>query len=213
MKPATEVGGDYYDFHVSSDGTLTVAVGDATGHGLKAGSVVTATKSLFNAFADDENIPQIFKQTSQALKKMNLRGLFMAMAMAKIKDGDLTICTAGMPSALIYRATTGQVEEVVIRAMPLGSVSNFTYQQQTLNLAAGDTIILMTDGFPEMFNEAGDMQPDDTAKNLLAEIAVLSPQEIINRFVQVGEQWAGTRPQDDDVTFVVLKVKNTVHNS
>ena len=44
MKPATEVGGDYYDFHVGEDGTLTVAVGDATGHGLKAGTVVTATK-------------------------------------------------------------------------------------------------------------------------------------------------------------------------
>jgi serine phosphatase RsbU (regulator of sigma subunit) len=207
MKPASEVGGDYYDFHVSSDGTLTVAVGDATGHGLKAGSVVTATKSLFNAFADNENIPQIFKQTSQALKKMNLRGLFMAMAMVKIKNGDLTICAAGMPSALIYRQANKQVEEVVIRAMPLGSVSNFAYQQQKISLAAGDTVILMTDGFPEMFNEAGEMQPDETAKNLLAAIAAKSPQEIINRFVEVGEQWAGTRPQDDDVTFVVLKIK------
>ena len=51
MKPATEVGGDYYDFHVGEDGTLTVAVGDATGHGLKAGTMVTATKSLFNNLA------------------------------------------------------------------------------------------------------------------------------------------------------------------
>ncbi|HEY0050389.1 MAG TPA: 7TM diverse intracellular signaling domain-containing protein, partial [Pyrinomonadaceae bacterium] len=81
MKPATEVGGDYYDFHVSEDGTLTVAVGDATGHGLKAGSVVTATKSLFNAFAGESDIARIFQKTSAALKKMNLRGLFMAMAM------------------------------------------------------------------------------------------------------------------------------------
>lgn len=47
MKPATEVGSTYYDFHVSKDGTLTVAVGDATGHGLKAGTFVTVTKSLF----------------------------------------------------------------------------------------------------------------------------------------------------------------------
>jgi serine phosphatase RsbU (regulator of sigma subunit) len=207
MKPATEVGGDYYDFHVGADGTLTFAVGDATGHGLRAGSVVTATKSLFNAFADDENIPQIFKQTSRALKKMNLRGLYMAMAMVKIKGGSLTICAAGMPSALIYRAASKRVEEVVIRAMPLGSVSNFAYQQQTLNLAAGDCIVLMSDGFPEMFNEAGEMLADDTASKLLRETADKSPQEIINRFVEVGERWAGTRPPDDDVTFVVIKIK------
>ncbi len=86
---------------------------------------------------------------------MNLRGLFMAMAMLKIKNGNLIICAAGIPSALIYRATTEQVEEeVVIRAMPLGSVSNFAYEQQELSLAAGDCIVLMSDGFPEMFNEA-----------------------------------------------------------
>ena len=212
MKPATEVGGDYYDFHVGDDGTLTVAVGDATGHGLKAGSVVTATKSLFNAFADDENIPQILERMSRALKKMNLRGLFMAMAMVKIKGGSLTICVAGMPSALIYRAATGQVEEVAIRAMPLGSISKFAYRQQTLDLSAGDCIILMRDGFPEMFNEAGDMLSDGTANKVLREIADKSPQEIINRFVQIGEQWANGRPQDDDVTFVVLKFKDSNGN-
>src|SRR3712207_6968699 len=43
--------------------------GDATGHGLKAGSVVTATKSLFNAFAGESDIARIFQQTSAALKR------------------------------------------------------------------------------------------------------------------------------------------------
>ena len=41
MKTATEVGGDYYDFYISADGTLNVAMGDATGHGMQAGTVVT----------------------------------------------------------------------------------------------------------------------------------------------------------------------------
>src|SRR5262249_48274780 len=79
MKTATEVGGDYYDFHLSDDGTLTVAIGDATGHGLKAGTVVTATKSLFEALAHQPDITHIFRQASCSLKRMNLRSLFMAM--------------------------------------------------------------------------------------------------------------------------------------
>ncbi len=115
MRTASEVGGDYYDFHVGDDGTLTVVVGDATGHGLKAGSVVTATKSLFNVFAPEPNITHIFKQTSAALKKMNLRGLYMAMAMIKIKNSQITISAAGMPAALIYRAATKNVEEILIQ--------------------------------------------------------------------------------------------------
>jgi len=48
MKTATEVGGDYYDFKVHDDGVLTIAVGDATGHGMQAGTMIAATKSLFN---------------------------------------------------------------------------------------------------------------------------------------------------------------------
>ena len=44
MKTASEVGGDYYDFHLGEDGTLTIAVGDATGHGLKAGTMVSVVK-------------------------------------------------------------------------------------------------------------------------------------------------------------------------
>jgi len=60
MQTATEVGGDYYDFHVGMDGTLTVVVGDATGHGMKAGTMVTATKSLFNILAPNPDILATF---------------------------------------------------------------------------------------------------------------------------------------------------------
>src|SRR5438477_12817793 len=102
MKPATEVGGDYYDFHVGNDGTLTVAVGDATGHGLKAGTMVTAVKSLFETLAHHPDIPYIFERLSRTLKRMNLRGLFMAMIMVKVKDRQLTVSIAGMPPILIY---------------------------------------------------------------------------------------------------------------
>jgi serine phosphatase RsbU (regulator of sigma subunit) len=206
MKPATEVGGDYYDFHVSSDGTLTVAVGDATGHGLKAGSIVTAAKGLFNAFAVEENIPQIFNKTSMALKKMNLRGLFMSMTILKVKDNRLTLSSAGMPSTLIYRAASQKVEEISIRAVPLGSISGSVYQQQKTNIETGDVIFTMTDGFPEMFNEQDEMLGYEKAEIFLQENADLSAQEIINRFVQIGERWAGTRPLADDVTFVVIKM-------
>jgi serine phosphatase RsbU (regulator of sigma subunit) len=207
MKPASEVGGDYYDFHLGDDGTLTVAVGDATGHGLKAGTMVTATKSLFNNLAHEADITYIFKQTSAALKKMNLRGLFMAMTMLKITDHRLIVSAAGMPSALIYRAATRQIEEVIIKAMPLGSVSNFAYRQQEFTLLSGDCVVVMSDGFPELFNEQNEMLDYAQARMTLAEVAKGSPQQIINRFVETGEKWAGNRPPDDDVTFVVVKIK------
>src|SRR5262249_17728666 len=97
MKPATEVGGDYYDFHLADDGTLTVAVGDATGHGLKAGTVVTAMKSLFRSFAAEPEILSVFNRSSRVLKEMNLRSLFMGLTMIKLNGRRLKISSAGMP--------------------------------------------------------------------------------------------------------------------
>jgi len=209
MKPATEVGGDYYDFHVAEDGTLTVAVGDATGHGLKAGTMVTAAKSLFETLAHTPDIPQIFNQSSRVLKRMNLRSLYMAMSMMKIKGDQLRVSVAGMPPILIYRAATKSVEELALRGMPLGSVKEFPYRQQELRLFVGDTLLMMSDGFPERFNEQGEMIDYARAKIVLEETAHhSSPQEIIDHFVRTGDEWAGARAQDDDVTFVVLKVKD-----
>jgi serine phosphatase RsbU (regulator of sigma subunit) len=205
MKTATEVGGDYYDFHLAADGTLTVAIGDATGHGLKAGAVVTATKSLFEAFAEQPDITHIFQQASQALKRMNLRSLFMAMAIVKIDHRRLLVSSAGMPPVLIYHAANRSVEEIAIRGIPLGSMMNYQYKQQEAMISAGDVVVLMSDGFPERFNGRGEMLGYARGCEILKEFAEQSPEEIINHFVRAGEAWAEGRPQDDDVTFVVLK--------
>src|SRR5215510_10661615 len=101
MKTATEVGGDYYDFHVGADGTLTIAIGDATGHGLKAGTVVAATKVLFNHLAGQADLVATLSQTSRALKQMNMRSLFMALTLVKLKGDHLQCSVAGMPPILI----------------------------------------------------------------------------------------------------------------
>jgi serine phosphatase RsbU (regulator of sigma subunit) len=205
MKPATEVGGDYYDFHVAKDGTLTIAVGDATGHGLKAGTLVTATKGLFNAFAEEPDIRGFLLRSSRALKRLNLRYLYMALMLAKVKGNRVRLSAAGMPPALVYRAATGEVEEVAIRGLPLGGAA-FPYEERELELALGDAVVFMSDGFPERFNANGEMLDYDRARAVLAEAAREPARAIIDHFVRTAEAWAGGRPQDDDVTFVVMKV-------
>ncbi|MGH9840351.1 MAG: PP2C family protein-serine/threonine phosphatase [Blastocatellia bacterium] len=210
MKTATEVGGDYYDFHLSADGTLTVMVGDATGHGLKAGTVVTATKSLLNHLAASDDIPAILQQASRALKQMNLRGLFMAMTMVKLRGSRLSLSVAGMPPVLVYRAGDHRVEELELRGVPLGSVTSYAYREEVINLSAGDIVVLMSDGLPERFDAEGEMLGYGAAKEALLECAGAHPQQIIERFVQIGDAWGNGRPQDDDVTFVVMKKTATL---
>lgn len=208
MKPASEVGGDYYDFHLSPDGALTVALGDATGHGLKAGTMVTAMKSLFTTHGHQPHLAEIFRQSNRALKQMNLRQLYMTLLLVRIDGWRLTICGAGMPPILIHHTATQQVEEIDLKGMPLGCVLEFVYEQREVMLAPGDVIVLMSDGFAERFNPHGEILGYEHAKKVLVTIASQSADKIIQHFVQTGETWAGGEPQNDDVTFVVVKVKN-----
>jgi hypothetical protein len=148
MKTATEVGGDYYDFNVGTDGTLTVAIGDATGHGMKAGTMVTSAKSLFNSYAANPDIIFTFREMTRCIKQMQFQSLAMSMMMLKIKNNKLLMSSAGMPPVYLFRNKHKIIEEYLIEGMPLGTMDNFPYELKEMELFSGDTILLMSDGFP-----------------------------------------------------------------
>jgi serine phosphatase RsbU (regulator of sigma subunit) len=146
MKTATEVGGDYYDFHIEMDGTLTVVLGDATGHGMKAGTMVTTTKSLFNVLAPNPNIVETFHEMTRCLKLMQMQNLSMCMTMLKVIGNRVQMSAAGMPPIFIYKRESQSAEEHLIKGMPLGTFNNFPYEIIESQLQSGDVILLMSDG-------------------------------------------------------------------
>lgn len=205
MITAQQVGGDYYDVRVDGDGTLTLAVGDATGHGLRAGTMVTATKSLFNALNREESLLHILRQTTRALKGMNMKRLYMALTLARYRRGRLQITAAGMPPAIVYRVASRTVELIRLTGMPLGSFENFPYREAEVDLAPGDTVLFMSDGFPEVFNEEGEMLGYDRAQEIYASVAEWTPDDIVGHLTEVGRRWADGRALNDDITFFVLR--------
>lgn len=207
MTTATEVGGDYYDFDVSDDGTMTIAVGDATGHGMRAGTMVTATKSLFNALGGDPDMVDTIKRSNLALKRMNFRSLNMALLLARYRDGTLKVTAAGMPQPLVYRRASGAVEAMAVGGMPLGSVRSFPYQFVEVSLESGDKVLFMSDGFPERLNPDGELLGYPETERVFASVAHLAVNPLLARLVEAGEDWAQNQPADDDITFVVLSVR------
>lgn len=210
MKTATEVGGDYYDFHAGEDGALTAVIGDATGHGLKAGTMVTAAKSLFSALGQNPDIDAIFGQMNESIKAMKLQLLAMCVTMLKIKDGKMRLSSAGIPPVLVYRSSSQKLEEIDVHGLPLGAMKGSYYHEEEVNLEPGDTVLLMSDGFPELMNDEEEMLDYARAYKAFKEAAAKSPKEIISHLVETAKDWANGRPQDDDITFVVLKVKETL---
>jgi len=207
MNTATEVGGDYYDFNISADGTLNIALGDATGHGMQAGTVVTLMKGLFSADSGRMDIADFFRQSSETIKDLRFGRMMMSFTMIKIKDKDMLFSSAGMPPAYIFRASTLKVDELSLEGMPLGAMKEFKYQVLKEQLASGDTMLLMSDGLPELKNPDGDIFDYSRVEEVFRDVAGQAPQKIVDRLVDAGEIWRKDLVADDDVTLMVIKAR------
>ena len=206
MTTATEVGGDYYDFRLSDDGTLTAAIGDATGHGVKAGTLVTVVKSLFSAYADVAPLSTFLAEASEVIQRMGLDRMLMSVALARFEGAGMTIAAAGMPPVLVYRGGDGAVEEYLLPGMPLGGLA-CDYRELRVPLAAGDAVLLMSDGLPESPGEGDDPLGYGRVTEIFAGLGARTAEEIVAGLNAAAEERAGAEGLADDVTFVVLKVR------
>lgn len=207
MRPATEVGGDYYDYNLTQDERLTLAIGDATGHGTNAGLVVSAVKSLFKTSPPEADNLETLERISQGVKSMNLKRLYMAMTLVTFNGNRVTLAAAGMPPALIYRADEDLVEEILLGGMPLGGFIGAEREEAASDLQSGDTVLLMSDGLPEMLNPENEMLDYPKTKELFEEVADQAAKVIIDHLFKASTSWADGEPQADDITLVVIKVK------
>ena len=91
--------------------------------------------------------------------------------------------------------------------MPLGTMKKFPYEVRETSLSKGDTILLMSDGFPELVNDEKEMFGYKQARNLFEDLAEKSPDDIISKLKEEGSKWVKDQDPNDDVTFVVIKVK------
>jgi serine phosphatase RsbU (regulator of sigma subunit) len=207
MKTATEVGGDYYDFAISDDGTLIVGVGDATGHGMQAGTIVTLLKGLFTSEVSKKELLIFLNDTSNAIKGIELGRLMMAFSLLRIKENLIQFSSAGMPPMYIFRKESKIVEEINMKGMPLGAIRNFEYKLYEAELTSGDCILLLSDGYPELENSKNEQIGYKRLKIQFAEAAEKQPDDIIQYFKDSGSEWVNDQEPEDDVTFVVIKVK------
>ena len=205
MTTATEVGGDYYDFEVDGRGVLTIAIGDATGHGMKAGTLVAATKGLFGVLSGEPELTGSMARAGAALRRMNLRALTMALTLVRISGETVRIAAAGMPPVLVHRSSTGQVESILVPGMPLGGRTRFPYSQTMTTLGLGDTLLLMSDGLPERLDPFDELLGYERTAELFREAASGNATEVVDRLLTAADQFARGRAPEDDVTVVAVR--------
>lgn len=207
METANEVGGDYYDYSLNKNGSLVLALGDATGHGMKAGIMVAAAKSYFHTLVHEYDSLNMLQRMSSGIRNLDMKMMYMGMMLIHCEDNSVEISTAGMPPALHYVRNKCEVNRITLKGLPLGSKVNYPYEKYSLELNNGDVLFMMSDGLSELFNNNREMLDVERVEDVLKNSAEYSANDIISNFTRLIESWAGGNDPHDDITMMVLKKK------
>lgn len=207
MDTASEVGGDYYDFSFKEDNSLNIAIGDATGHGMRAGIMVAIMKSLFISDSAELDLVDFFSNSNKTIKALNLGRMIMAFAVLNIKNNQVQFVNAGMPPIFIYKKSNNTVIEFETQGMPLGAISESSFNVNKFNVDSGDAILILSDGLPELKNEKNEQYDYARVKEEFKSVADKTPNDVVEYLKTSASEWANGVEPEDDVTFVVIRVK------
>ncbi|HVR30021.1 MAG TPA: SpoIIE family protein phosphatase [Thermoanaerobaculia bacterium] len=206
MRTATEVGGDYYDYR-SENGSLTLGVGDATGHGVDAGILVATVKGLFHTTHLEHGLRPAMERVHEGVAGLGLKRHHMSLALLRYSAGTVRFAAAGMPPLLVHRVATGEVEEILLEAPPLGVTYDRPYPEVRSQVQAGDTLLLTTDGLPERRNHLDELFGYEQLRTAFAACVGRGVAEIPECLFAAGDLWSDGSAQTDDMTVAVLRVR------
>jgi serine phosphatase RsbU (regulator of sigma subunit)/predicted ester cyclase len=207
-RPAREVGGDFYDFHLLSEGRLGVVVGDATGKGVPAALVMSTTCGMLQLAAralDSPSPGEVLAQVNETLVSRIPSNMFVTCfyAILEPKDGTLRYANAGHDPPYMRRSND-DADELRARGMPLGLMPNMSYEEQGASLSEGESVLFYSDGLVEAHDPEGQMFSFPRLRALISQHG--EQQRSLGGFLLeelysfVGEDWE----QEDDITLLTL---------
>jgi serine phosphatase RsbU (regulator of sigma subunit) len=205
MATASEVGGDYYDFLRDHNGTWTVALGDATGHGLQAGMVVGVAKSLLQAANGISDLGKMMHRIHAGLSSLHDRRASMSLLLVRLNGTSLRVASAGMPPILVRRRDSGHVDEVLWPGVPLGTLQCAEWSEHDIEMAPGDAVLLMSDGLAEVTSPDGEPFGYENVQQAFARAGALEPASAVAQLVDTADAYRSGKVISDDVTLVVLQ--------
>jgi serine phosphatase RsbU (regulator of sigma subunit) len=207
-QPAREVGGDFYDFHLLSEGRLGVVMGDATGKGVPAALVMSTTCGMLQLAAEalDSCSPgEVLERVNETLLARIPQNMFVTCfyAILEPKSASLSYANAGHDPPYLRRRN-GEAEELKARGMPLGLMPGMGYEEKEIVLDVGEAALFYSDGLVEAHDPKGEMFGFPRLRVLVTEHAEersLGDFLLEELYSFVGEGWE----QEDDITLLTLK--------
>ncbi|HEY0376851.1 MAG TPA: PP2C family protein-serine/threonine phosphatase [Pyrinomonadaceae bacterium] len=210
-QPADQTGGDYFDWQALPDGRVAISLADATGHGIGPALVSASCRAYARAsFLSGNGHDGVLEQLNRLLAEDLSANRFVTFAVIFLDpdSSHLEVLSAGHGPILWYRRETGRIENLEAQGIPLGMFAGIRYGRATEGqLAAGDFLALVTDGFYEWENPEGEEFGQARLEDVVRESRDLPAEEVIARLRSAVSDFCKGTEQKDDLTAVILRRK------
>ncbi len=208
-QPADETGGDYFDWQQLADGRVAVTVADVTGHGIGSALCMSACRAYARAgFTIEPDLSSFLNRMNKLLHQDLPTEKFVTLAAAVLDpiEATLQLISAGHGPLLFYSSSENCFRTYEAQGPPLGLLSRITYcGVQELKFAQGDILVLVTDGFLEWANAQDNDFGEERLKEVIRAHRDLPSAAIISELYSAVIKFAGSMPQLDDLTALIVK--------
>lgn len=205
--PARATGGDYFDYLPLDAGRLGIVIGDVSGHGLGPALLMAQTHAYLAALAPRCAGVELVQAANAFLCGQVSASQFVALGLALLDARERSLLYIGAGHRGYILRATGDLERLEASGPPLGIDPQIAYAAVgPLPLAAGDLVLLLTDGLEETRDACGVELGIDRLMAVAREHAQKPAEEILERLYDAGRQYAGQSGQEDDITLIVVRV-------
>jgi serine phosphatase RsbU (regulator of sigma subunit) len=206
--PATEVGGDFYDFIDVAEAKIGLVIGDVAGKGLPAALFMALSRSFLRAEAiGNLEAKTVMERTNRLVSDDAREGMFVTAfyAILDIPGKSLKLSNAGHNSPLLFHANTGECEELRIGGIALGAFRDAQFQEKEVILRKGDIVVFYTDGVVEAIDNNNQQFGMERLIKIFHDKPYLQATEFVELVKKEVAQFTKGQPRFDDFTLVVMK--------
>ena len=202
IKPAREVGGDFYDIISLDEDRIAFTIGDVCGKGIPAALFMAVTQTVMRVvIRSGENLGAKIAAANERLAAGNEQSMFATMfcGVLDIRSGILTYCNCGHNPPLLLRGAGGPPEKLSSGSPPLGIMDNLVCVPKSIELAPGDLLFLYTDGVTEAEDPQAAQFGMERLQKAILEAAEGSAMQLVDNVMARVVEFANGAPQSDDI--------------
>ena len=203
------IGGDFFEYIDLPDGSFGFALGDVSGKGPPAALLTAMLQGMFStqAFAPVEPAVMLTR-VNRALLARGIENRFATIFFAILRaDGRMTYCNAGQNPPLLFSASG--VRKLETGGMIVGLFPQASYEQEEVQLNAGDLLAIYSDGVSEALNPAGDEYGEPRVQDTISPNWLEPSDAVLQSLLESVRGFAQGAPQSDDVTALVVRFTPT----